>query len=303
MPRDESPVVSSPVTAAPTFDLQSHSTHSDGDLPPAHVVALAAAAGVELLALSDHDTVDGIDEALGAARHHALEVVPAVEISAPDGAHPDIHVLGYGIDHRDAALRERLAAYRADRDGRADRMIANLRELGFELDESSIRRRKESGRPVGRPHIAAAAFAHPANQERLAAEGLTDPPALLVAYLIEGTPAFAGRTMPTVEQAIEVIHAAGGVAVWAHPFWDVKDPDEVVATIDRYVGYGLDGVEAFYITHTCEQAGLLADRAEALDLLTTGSADFHGPDHRHFKEFRAFDLCGRVPRLGSIAAS
>lgn len=286
--------------AAPTFDLQSHSTYSDGLLPPAHVVALAAAAGVELLALSDHDTVDGIDEALGAARHHGVALVPAVEISAPDGAHPDIHVLGYGIDHLDATLLDTLAAYRADRDSRAERMIGKLRELGWELDETSIDRRRKSGQPIGRPHIAAAVFAHPANQERLAREQLTDAPAVLVAYLIEGTPAFAGRTIPTVQTAIDVIHAAGGLAIWAHPFWDVKDPAEVNATIDRYVGYGLDGIEAFYITHSPEQTRLLADRAAELDLLTTGSADFHGPDHRHFHAFRAFDLADRVPRLGSI---
>lgn len=290
------------VNNAPTFDLQSHSTHSDGLLPPAHVVALAAAAGVELLALSDHDTVAGVDEALDAARKHRIRLVPAVEISAPDGAHPDIHVLGYCIDHRDEALLERLAAYRADRDGRADRMIENLRRLGWELDESSIDRRKASGKPVGRPHIAAAVFAHPANQERLREEELTDPPAVLVAYLIEGAPAFAGRTMPTVQEAIDVIHAAGGVAVWAHPFWDVKDRDEVLETLDRYVGYGLDGVEAFYTTHATEQSLLLADRAAELGLLTTGSADFHGPEHRHFKEFRAFDLGGREPNLGPIGA-
>jgi predicted metal-dependent phosphoesterase TrpH len=294
--------LSEPVTNAPTFDLQAHSTHSDGDLPPAHVVALAAAAGVELFALSDHDTVDGIDEALGAARHHGIQLVPAVEISAPDGAHPDIHVLGYGIDHHDEVLLSKLRTYRADRDGRADRMIERLRELGWELDESSIQRRRTHGKPIGRPHIAAAVFAHPANADRLAAEGLTDPPAVLVAYLIEGTPAFVGRTIPTVEAAIETIHAAGGVAIWAHPFWDVKDPDEVLATIDRYAGYGLDGIEAFYVTHAPDQTRLLADRAEELDLLTTGSSDFHGPEHRHFKHFRAHDLCGRVPRLGSIAA-
>jgi predicted metal-dependent phosphoesterase TrpH len=285
---------------APTFDLQSHSTYSDGLLPPAHVVALAAAAGVELLALSDHDTVDGIDEALAAARQHGVALVPAVEISAPDGAHPDIHVLGYGIDHHDATLLSTLEAYRADRDSRADRMIAQLRELGWELDESSIEKRKATGKPVGRPHIAAAVFAHPANADRLASEGLTDAPAVLVAYLIEGTPAFAGRTMPTVQTAIDVIHAAGGVAVWAHPFWDLKDPAEVDATLDRYVSYGLDGVEAFYITHSPDQTRRLADRADELDLLTTGSADFHGPEHRHFHAFRAFDLADRVPRLGPV---
>jgi predicted metal-dependent phosphoesterase TrpH len=285
---------------APTFDLQSHSTHSDGDLPPAHVVALAAAAGVELLALSDHDTVAGVDEAMEAARSHGIAIAPAVEISAPDGAHPDIHVLGYGIDHRDPALLERLEAYRADRDGRADRMIANLRDLGWELEESGIQRRVAQGKPVGRPHIAAAVFAHPENQERLADEGHEDPPSVLVAYLIEGTPAFAGRTIPTVEDAIGVIHAAGGVAVWAHPFWDIKQDDAVLETLDRYVGYGLDGVEAFYTTHTPAQIQLLADRAEELDLLTTGSADFHGPEHRHFSRFRAFELADRIPRLGPI---
>jgi predicted metal-dependent phosphoesterase TrpH len=288
------------MSTEPSFDLQSHSTYSDGSLPPADVVALAAQAGVELLALSDHDTVDGVDEALGAARHHGIELVPAVEISAPDGAHPDIHVLGYGIDHRDAALLERLDAYRADRDGRADRMIAKLRELGFEVDERALAPRRASGKPIGRPHIAAAVFDHPANRQRLEAEGLTDMTATLVAYLIEGAPAFAGRTLPTVEEAIGVIHAAGGLAVWAHPFWDVQASPEVLDTIDRYVGYGLDGVEAFYVTYTEEQTTLLADRAEALDLLTTGSADFHGPDHRHFHGFRAFDLAGRTPRLGAI---
>jgi predicted metal-dependent phosphoesterase TrpH len=285
---------------APTFDLQSHSTHSDGDLPPAHVVALAAAAGVELLALSDHDTVAGVDEAIDAARSHGIALVPAVEISVPDGAHPDIHILGYGIDHHDPALLERLAAYRADRDGRADRMIANLRELGWELDESHIAKRTAQGKPVGRPHIAAAVFAHPANQERLAQEGHEDPPSVLVDYLIEGAPAFAGRTIPSIDEAIDLIHAAGGVAVWAHPFWDIKDDDAVLATLDRYVGHGLDGVEAFYTTHTPHQIQLLADRAGALDLLTTGSADFHGPDHRHFSKFRAFELADRVPRLGPI---
>jgi 3',5'-nucleoside bisphosphate phosphatase len=285
---------------APTFDLQSHSTHSDGDLAPAHVVALAAAAGVELLALSDHDTVAGIDEALQAANSHGIALARAVEISAPDGAHPDIHVLGYGIDHHDEALLERLTAYRADRDGRADRMIAKLRELGWELEETNIQKRVAQGKPVGRPHIAAAVFAHPANQQRLKDEDLTDPPAVLVAYLIEGTPAFAGRTIPTVEDAIGVIHAAGGVAIWAHPFWDIKDDDAVLATLDRYVGYGIDGVEAFYTTHSPKQIQLLADRAAELDLLTTGSADFHGPDHRHFSKFRAFELADRVPRLGPI---
>ena len=94
--------------SAPVFDLQSHSLHSDGELAPAQVVENAAAAGVELLALSDHDTVDGVDEALAAGALHGVRVVAATEISAVDGGYEDLHVLGYGIDHRSALLGERL---------------------------------------------------------------------------------------------------------------------------------------------------------------------------------------------------
>src|SRR3954454_20400988 len=118
----------------PTFDLQSHSTCSDGALPPRAVVAAARAAGVELLALSDHDTVDGVDEALEAAAAEGLGVVPATELSSIDGDHEDLHVLGYGIDHRNPALRDALERFCADRRARCERMAAALREAGFELD-------------------------------------------------------------------------------------------------------------------------------------------------------------------------
>jgi 3',5'-nucleoside bisphosphate phosphatase len=93
-----------PAVSSPAFDLQSHSLHSDGELPAAQVVENAATAGVELLALSDHDTVDGVDEALAAGAVHGVRVVPATEISAVDGTYEDLHVLGYGIDHRSALL-------------------------------------------------------------------------------------------------------------------------------------------------------------------------------------------------------
>src|SRR6185295_2906464 len=110
------------MAGAPTFDLQSHSTCSDGALAPRAVVAAAAAAGVELLALSDHDTVDGIDEALEAAAAHGLGLVPAAELSAIDGEREDLHVLGYGLDHRSDALLDALEGFRADRAARAHRM-------------------------------------------------------------------------------------------------------------------------------------------------------------------------------------
>src|SRR5207245_1149589 len=158
------------------FDLQSHSVHSDGALPAAEVVERAAQAGVELLALSDHDTISGVAEALATGERIGIRVVPAVEISAvDDGASEprELHILGYNI---------------------------------------------------------------------------------------EGRPAFRMRETPTVAQAIDAIHEAGGVAVWAHPFWDISEPPEVLDSIERFHALGIDGVEAFYVTHTREQTELLADR-------------------------------------------
>ncbi len=282
--------------AAPTFDLQSHSVHSDGALPAADVVARAAAAGVELLALTDHDTVDGVEEALAAARSApGLGLVPATELSALDGDHEDLHVLGYGVDHRSPALAEALRAFRADREGRAGRMADALREVGWVLEVPD-----RGGAPVGRPHLAQAVVAEPANAARLQAEGLASFSALLEAYLIPGRPAYRRRTMPTVAEAIALVHDAGGVAVWAHPFWDLDHDDEVLEAVDRFAGLGLDGVEAFYVTHAEAQTRLVAGHAEARGLLTTGSADFHGPEHPLFSRFRAFSTYDLAPRLGPI---
>ncbi len=290
-----------PAVAAPAFDLQSHSTYSDGALAPEDVVRLAAEAGVELLALSDHDTVDGVEAALAAGAELGVRVIPASEISSVDGRYEDLHVLGYGIDHRDAELRERLRGFRADRELRAERMADRLRELGWAVDETRLEERRRAGRTIGRPHLTLAVLEHPDNADRLAAEGVASVSSFLSAYLIPGAPAFLPRTTPTVEEAIDVIHAAGGLAVWAHPFWDIDDPDEVVDALERFRAFGLDGVEAFYVTHTREHTLLLAEECEEHGLLATGSADFHGPAHERFSRFRAFELHGCEPRLGPLA--
>jgi 3',5'-nucleoside bisphosphate phosphatase len=259
---------------------------------------------VELLALSDHDTVSGVTEALRAGERYGVHVVPAVEISAidADAAQPrELHILGYDIDHTGSQLTARLAEFLADREHRTLRMAAALRELGWELDERELTARQAAGRPIGRPHLAEAVLASPANEQRLEAEQIDDIGSLIKAYLIEGKPAFRLRETPTVAQAIEAIHEAGGVAIWAHPFWDIPAPDEVLATIDRFVALGIDGIEAFYITHTKEQTVLLGKRCQELGLLSTGSADFHGPENRLFSEFLAFELYGFEPNLGPLA--
>jgi hypothetical protein len=295
---------------APRFDLQSHSTHSDGTLAAADVVARAADAGVQLLALSDHDTVSGVAEAIAAGAQHGVNVVSAVEISAVDAGrdgHKDsvqreLHILGYNIDHTGPPMTDRLAEFLADREHRTLRMRDALAEVGFQLDEAEIQQRIAAGKPIGRPHLAGAVLRAPANQQRLSQEGIDDVGSLIRGYLIEGKSAFRLRQTPTVGEAIHAIHEAGGVAIWAHPFWDVSDPDEVLSSIDRFHALGLDGVEAFYITHDERQTRLVAERCAQLALLTTGSADFHGPDNRDFSRFMAFHTYGIEPNLGPIGA-
>jgi 3',5'-nucleoside bisphosphate phosphatase len=291
----------------PRFDLQSHSTRSDGALEPAEVVAAAASAGVELLALTDHDTLAGVDEALRAGAEHGVAVVPAIEISAIDGGGQsgvarELHILGYLVDHTDPSFIATLAEFLTDREQRTLRMAQSLRDLGIELDERVIDKRVGAGEPIGRPHLAEAALTHPGNAARLRDEGIDDVGSFIRAYLIEGRPAFRMRVTPTVQEAVDAIHAAGGVAIWAHPFWDVSDPAEVLTMVDRFRATGIDGVEAFYVTHTPEQTELLARRCSELGLLSTGSADFHGPDNRLFSRFRAFDTHGLTPNLGPIGA-
>jgi predicted metal-dependent phosphoesterase TrpH len=250
--------------AAPTFDLQSHSTHSDGSLPAADAVG--------------------------------LRLVAAAELSALDGDREDLHVLGYGLDHRDPALLHALERFRADRAARAARMADAMRDLGWVVELPD-----RGDRPVGRPHVAQAVFAHPANRMRLEREGLVNFSQVLEAYLVPGRPGYRRRETPTVAEAIAVIHAADGVAVWAHPFWDLDHDAEVLDAVERFAGLGMDGIEAFYVTHTAVQARLVARRCAELGLLTTGSADFHGPEHPLFNAFRAFELHGCTPHLGPIA--
>ena len=146
-------------------------------------------------------------------------------------------------------------------------------------------------------------LAAPANAARLEDEEIDDIGSLIRGYLIEGKPAFRLRETPTVAQAIEAIHDAGGVAIWAHPFWDIADPDEVLASIDRFQALGIDGVEAFYVTHTQEQTELLG-RA----LRGAGSAEHRlvrlpwSGEPPVLEVPRLRDLYGLEPNLGSIAS-
>ena len=152
----------------PTFDLQSHSIHSDGALAASDVVARAAEAGMQLIALTDHDTIDGVPEAAAAASEHGIAFSVAAELSAVHGNYEDLHILGYELDPGDADLQAALHDFRGDRARRIEQMADRLRELRFELDDAPLRARRDAGKPIGRPHLADAVLAHPANVDSVA---------------------------------------------------------------------------------------------------------------------------------------
>lgn len=256
------------------IELQSHSTVSDGELEPAGVVEAAAAAGVTTLSLSDHDAIDGLPAASQAATAAGIELVPAVEMSCGHPVAEELHVLGYWVDPE--AIAAACDRAQSERVNRAEEIIANLNAAGVEVTIEGAIEQAGDAASIGRPHIAKAA-------------GATEMKPFFERYLIPGTPTFVPRRWPTAEQAVALIHEARGSAVLAHPFWDLDDANVVGDLIDSL---DLDGVEVFYPSHTSEQTRFLLQLCGDRGLAQTASSDFHGPDHKMFARFGAYETFG-----------
>lgn len=257
------------------IELQSHSTVSDGQLAPGAVVEEAAKAGVTTLALTDHDAIAGVSEAAEAAQRLGIELVPAIEMSCVHEYAEDLHICGYWIDlGKIAGACERAQHERVTRAGE---IVGKLRDEGFDLHLEDAVREAGDALSIGRPHIARAA----------GATGDLGP--FFEEYLVPGAKAFVARRWPTAEQAIELIRAAGGVAVIAHPYWDISEPTEVD---DLIRSLGADGVETFYPTHSREQTAHLLELCDELGLVPTASSDYHGPTHKTFAAFGAYETYG-----------
>jgi 3',5'-nucleoside bisphosphate phosphatase len=264
------------------IELQSHSTVSDGQLAPGEVVAQAYEAGVTTLALTDHDAIAGVGEAMEAAKGLGVELVPAIEMSCVHEYAEDLHICGYWIDL--GAIAPACERAQHERVTRAGEIVAKLRQEGFALHLEDAVREAGDALSIGRPHIARAA----------GATGDLGP--FFEEYLVPGAKAFVPRRWPTAEQAIELIRDAGGVAVIAHPYWDIEASHEVD---DLIRSVSPEGVEAFYPTHSKEQTEHLLELCEELSLIPTGSSDYHGPTHKTFAKFGAYETYGlgepRVP--------
>ena len=243
-------------------DLHIHSTASDGKFSPAAIVGKAAELGLKVIALTDHDTVDGIPPATEASGAFPdLKLIPGVEIST-DLADGEAHVLGYFIDYASRELGSALERFRNSRQGRARGMVVKLADLGIDIDWQRVQEIAGDG-SIGRPHIA---------QAMLEKGYIARFEEAFDKYIGHGGPAYVGREKMTPEEAVELILRSRGLPVLAHPF-TVKEPE---AMIIKLKAAGLVGIEAYYKDNTEEQTRATLGLAEKYGLIATGGTDYHG---------------------------
>ena len=245
-------------------DLHIHSTASDGRLSPAEIVNKSAEIGLTIIAIADHDSLDGIVPALVAAKAFpGLKVIPCVEISTdvPSG---EVHVLGYFIDYADHELEANLERMRNSRRERALGMIAKLESLGMPIDWERVQKIAGSG-SIGRPHIA---------QAMLEKGYIASLKEAFTKYIGRDGPAYVEREKMTPVEAVELILLANGLPVLAHPF-TINDPETLVIELKAA---GLVGIEAYYNDYTVDEIDKLVSLADRHNLITTGGSDYHGLD-------------------------
>jgi hypothetical protein len=243
-------------------DLHSHTTASDGELAPATLVAQAARGGLRVLAITDHDSTEGLAEATAeAARWAPLQIVPGIEINC-DVESAEIHVLGYLMDHEAPWFRDFCRAQREERRARIHRILDRLATLGMPLEADEVWALVREG-AAGRPHVAQAMVARGyVRSVRQAFER----------FLARGRPAYVPRKALEPVEAVRIIRRAGGVPVLAHPGLSGRDD-----IIPELVAAGLMGIECYYTEHSAAQTATYVDLCRRYGLVTTGGSDFHGP--------------------------
>jgi predicted metal-dependent phosphoesterase TrpH len=248
------------------IDLHTHSNASDGSFAPAEVVQRAKEGGLAALALTDHDTVDGLTEAVAAGERYGVEVIPGVEISAqyPGGT---MHILGLLVDYHNGLLEERLAVLKQARIDRNPKIIAKLNAIGVNITLARVQEISGGGQ-VGRPHIARALME--AGYVKSLQEAFDK-------YLGWHKPGYVSKFRFPPDQALAMIREARGVPVLAHPFTlGLGSAAALKSLILDLKGLGLAGLEVYYSEHTPEQEALYLKLARELDLLVTGGSDYHG---------------------------
>jgi len=249
------------------IDLHTHSTISDGTYTPTELVEYAIEKELKVIALTDHDSVSGIDEFLRASQKHKyLIAVPGVEISVSKGSN-EIHIVGLFVDHKSESLNRLLCEVRKHRDDRNIKIIEKLNKLGYDITIDEVIE-VASGTTVGRPHFAKVLI------EKGYFKNSQD---VFDECLKRGQSGYAHRILPSFSRGIREIHEAGGIAIWAHAVWRKKNERSFVRnTLNKLIKADIDGIETQYTSFNEKQSAMLKEMADEYGLLESGGSDFHG---------------------------
>ena len=251
-------------------DLHLHTTHSDGNLTPTELVDLCARRGLRIISVTDHDSTEGLAEALEAVnRHPDLTIIPGVELST-DVSDSEVHLLGYFVDYQDAEFQDQMRLLRDARHDRGREMVDRLRELGVAISWERVQELSDGG-AIGRPHIAQA----------MVEQGYVEYPRdAFDKYIGRNGPAYVGRVRLTPVGAVKMVVRAGGLPVMAHPnFYMAGYGDADIADLKRMLGElkdaGLVGIEVHYKNYTEDEVALFSRVAAELGLVECGGTDYH----------------------------
>lgn len=248
----------------PEVDLHCHTTASDGLLTPWELVKSAADIGLKAIAITDHDTISGWEEAEKAGKIFGVEIIKGVELNT-DWSGVEVHILGYEIDPSKTVLQDKLRELREARQIRIFKMIKKLQELGIPISKSEVEEGSR-GESIGRPHIA----------QILVEKGIVSSQGeAFDRFLVPGAPAFVPRMKITPEEGIRLIRQGGGVAVLAHP-----GIHSVEKGLPQWIKAGLQGIEVSHSEHSPAQEKKYKELAKKYGLLMTGGSDFHGEDRK-----------------------
>lgn len=261
--------------SAPYADLHTHTLYSDGQLAPAALLEKAAARGLGMLAITDHDTIAGWEAAQAAAARSPVELIPGVELSVTV-SDQEVHLLGYGFDPSHAGLRAHLERFTEARRERARRMVEKLNAHGIELSFEAVEQAAAEARSIGRPHVATALVAagHVASHDEAFEQ-----------YLHRDGPAYADKPAFPAGDALDLLHAAGGIGVLAHPGdWT---SGRLLYQLRRV---GLDGIEVWHPSHDAPLVEYYERLGRDFDLALTGGSDYHGHRPGDEERFGAYGL-------------
>lgn len=290
----------------PKIDLQIQSTASDGKYSPAELVKMAKSLDLETISITDHDTVDGTLEAWEEGKNQGIKVIPGIEMSCNFMEH-GIHILGFGIDRRNSALVLRLKEFQEERRKKTEKIVVLLQKAGFKITFEDVQK-ETTGSTMARPHIALALLHNRENKEKLGS--LNTVHEVIEEWLVTGKPTYIDRKEIEAKEAIELIHNAGGVAVWSHPTVSIRENfQRVEEALKAFISYDIDGLETFHPDYTEDETEFLNTLAGKYGLLRSAGSDFHrepGPGETteggsklaSFETY-GFDIYDIIPKLES----